>query len=67
MEANGRSQEELFEEAHKNSMELVARMDDMMLAVVKAQVTVESFMIELLNPTAGIQLATSSPPRRSRR
>jgi hypothetical protein len=37
-----------FEEAHKRSMELVARIDDMMLAVVKAQVTVEGFMINLL-------------------
>lgn len=49
MEASGRSRAELFEEAHKHSMELGARMNDMMLAVVKAQVTVEAFMIELLN------------------
>ncbi|HVV41955.1 MAG TPA: hypothetical protein VHC94_12910 [Nitrobacter sp.] len=49
MEVNGRSREELFEEARKQSMALVARIDDMMLAVVKAQVTVEAFMIELLN------------------
>ena len=40
--------EKFFEEAHKRSIELVARIDDMMLAVVKAQVTVEGSMIELL-------------------
>jgi hypothetical protein len=40
--------EKFFEEAHKRSMELVARIDDRMLAVVKAQVTVEGSMIELL-------------------
>jgi hypothetical protein len=40
--------EQFFEEAHKRSMERVARIDDMMQAVVKAQVTVEGSMIEML-------------------
>lgn len=40
--------EKLFEETHKKSMERVARIDDMMQAVVKAQVTVEGSLIEML-------------------
>ena len=41
-------QELLFAETHKRSMELVRRIEDMMLTVVKTQVIVESFMNELL-------------------
>lgn len=41
-------QQLLFEQAHKRSMELVKRIENMMLTVVKAQVIIESFMIELL-------------------
>ncbi|WP_315784440.1 MULTISPECIES: hypothetical protein [unclassified Bradyrhizobium] len=37
-----------FEEAHKRSVERVARIDDMMQAVVKAQVAVEGSLIEML-------------------
>jgi hypothetical protein len=40
--------EKLFEETHKRSMERIARIDDMMQAVVKAQVTVEGSLIEML-------------------
>jgi hypothetical protein len=40
--------EKLFEETHKKAMERVARIDDMMQAVVKAQVTVEGSLIEML-------------------
>lgn len=40
--------EKLFEETHKKSMERVARIDDMMQTVVKAQVTVEGALIEML-------------------
>jgi chemotaxis regulatin CheY-phosphate phosphatase CheZ len=42
------AQQLLFEEAHKRSMELVKRIEHMMLTVVKTQVIIESFMIELL-------------------
>jgi hypothetical protein len=41
-------QEKLFEETHKKSMELVKRIEHMMLTIVKTQVIIESFMIELL-------------------
>jgi hypothetical protein len=41
-------QELLFAETHKRSMEVVRRIEDMMLTVVKTQVIVESFMNELL-------------------
>jgi hypothetical protein len=41
-------QEKLFEETHKRSMELVKRIEHMMLSVVKTQVIVEGFMIGLL-------------------
>ena len=41
-------QQKLFEETHKRSMELVRRTEHMMITVVKTQVIVESFMIELL-------------------
>lgn len=41
-------QQKLFEETHKRSMEQVKRIEDMMLVVVKTQVIVESFLIELL-------------------
>lgn len=41
-------QEKLFEETHKRSMELVKRIEHMMLSVVKTQVIIEGFMIELL-------------------
>jgi hypothetical protein len=40
--------EKLFKETHKKAMERVARIDDMMQAVVKAQVTVEEALIEML-------------------
>jgi hypothetical protein len=40
--------EKLYEETHKRSMELVRRIEDMMLSVVKTQVIIEGFMIELL-------------------
>ncbi|MBR1236188.1 hypothetical protein [Bradyrhizobium sp. AUGA SZCCT0182] len=42
------AQQLLFEETHKRSMELVKRIEHMMLTVVKTQVIIESFMIELL-------------------
>ena len=38
----------LFEEAHKRFKADLERIDDMILAVVKAQIVVERFMIELL-------------------
>lgn len=41
-------QQLLFEEVHKRSMELIRRTEHMMLSVVKTQVIVEGFMIELL-------------------
>lgn len=41
-------QQKLFEETHKHSMELVRRTEQMMTVVVKTQVVIESFMIELL-------------------
>jgi hypothetical protein len=41
-------QQKLFEETHKRSMELVRRTEQMMITVVKTQVIIESFMIELL-------------------
>lgn len=41
-------QEKLFEETHKRSMELVKRTEHMMLSVVKTQVIIENFMIDLL-------------------
>ncbi|WP_257170815.1 hypothetical protein [Bradyrhizobium sp. SRS-191] len=41
-------QQKLFEETHKRSMELVRRTEQMMIEVVKTQVVIESFMIELL-------------------
>ncbi|UGY17987.1 hypothetical protein HAP48_0011450 [Bradyrhizobium septentrionale] len=41
-------QEKLFEDTHKRAMELVRRTEQMMLSVVKTQVIVEGFMIELL-------------------
>jgi hypothetical protein len=40
--------EKLFEETHKAAIERVARIDDMMQAVVKAQVIVEGSLIEML-------------------
>lgn len=40
--------EKLFEEAHKRSMELIRRTEQMMLSVVKTQVIIEGFMIQLL-------------------
>lgn len=42
------AQQLLFEETHKRSMELVKRIEYMMLTIVKTQVIIESFMIELL-------------------
>lgn len=44
--------DKLLEETHKRSMELVKRIEGMMLAVVKTQVTVEIFMTELLEAHA---------------
>ncbi|MFK4721033.1 hypothetical protein ABIE89_002133 [Bradyrhizobium niftali] len=41
-------QELLFAETHKRSIEIVRRIEDMMLTVVKTQVIVENFMNELL-------------------
>jgi hypothetical protein len=41
-------QEKLFEETHQRAMELVRRIEHMMLSVVKTQVIVEGFMIALL-------------------
>jgi hypothetical protein len=41
-------QQKLFEETHKRSMELVRRIEHMMLTIVKAQVIIEGFMIGLL-------------------
>ena len=38
----------LFEEAHKRFTEQIARIDDMILSVLKAQITVERFMISFL-------------------
>jgi hypothetical protein len=38
----------LFEEAHKRFKEKLERIDNMILAVVKAQITVERFMISFL-------------------
>src|SRR5258708_190995 len=42
------AQQLLFEETHKRSMELVKPIEQMMLTIVKTQVIIESFMIELL-------------------
>ncbi|MBP1096524.1 hypothetical protein [Bradyrhizobium diazoefficiens] len=47
-ESEPTEREKLFEETHKRSMERVARIDDMMQAVVKAQVVVEGSLIEML-------------------
>jgi hypothetical protein len=41
-------QQKLFEETHKRSMELVRRIEHMMLTIVKTQVIIEGFMIGLL-------------------
>jgi hypothetical protein len=41
-------QQRLFEETHKRSMELVRRIEHMMLTIVKTQVIIEGFMIGLL-------------------
>ncbi|MGL3213526.1 hypothetical protein [Bradyrhizobium sp. BR 1433] len=42
------AQELLFEEIHKQSMELIRRIENMLVTVVRTQVIIESFMIELL-------------------
>ncbi|AVT81429.1 hypothetical protein [Rhodopseudomonas palustris] len=47
-ESEPSERERLFGETHKRSMERVARINDMMQAVVKAQVAVEGFLIEML-------------------
>lgn len=57
----------LFEETHKKSVERVARIDDMMQAVVKAQVAVEGSLIEMLEACGKTRRTTSSRPGRSRR
>jgi hypothetical protein len=41
-------QQKLFEETYKRSMELVRRIEHMMLTIVKTQVIIEGFMIGLL-------------------
>ena len=42
----------LFEEAHKRFKERIARIDDMILSVLKAQITVEQSMIAFLEAHA---------------
>lgn len=41
-------QQKLYEETHKRSMALVRRIEHMILTIVKTQVIIEGFMIELL-------------------